>query len=184
MDSAKHSAVGAVHDPHKNSEFLHGCHHMVGSAPDWQTGRVRAHQLSLPGSLPCAVRSVMAQVRRLMASRLEPGWRFSTLYLVKDSLGVMLEAAGLAEVGLRVLSGHHLDPLQRSTAACRPPGVSTRHPVMTACGPWTGCAAGVLRAGGHLPGGCRLWGRAVGPRLRCALSFESHDFVASPLLSC
>jgi hypothetical protein len=41
------------------------------------------------------------QVRRLMASRLEPGWRFSTLYLVKDSLGVMLEAAGLAEDALR-----------------------------------------------------------------------------------
>lgn len=36
-----------------------------------------------------------------MASRLEPGWRFSTLYLVKDSLGVMLEAAGLAEDALR-----------------------------------------------------------------------------------
>jgi hypothetical protein len=36
-----------------------------------------------------------------MGSRLEPGWRFSTLYLVKDSLGVMLEAAGLAEDALR-----------------------------------------------------------------------------------
>ncbi len=32
-----------------------------------------------------------------MARRLEPGWNFSTLYLIKDSLAIMLEAAGLLE---------------------------------------------------------------------------------------
>lgn len=36
-----------------------------------------------------------------MAGRQEAGWRFSTLYLVKDGLGVMLAAAGLAEDALR-----------------------------------------------------------------------------------
>jgi len=42
-----------------------------------------------------------AQIRRLMAGRLEPGWRFSTLYLVKDSLAVMLRSAGLLQDALR-----------------------------------------------------------------------------------
>ena len=41
------------------------------------------------------------QVRKLMASRLEPGWNFSTLYLIKDSLAIMLEAAGLLEDAFR-----------------------------------------------------------------------------------
>ena len=41
------------------------------------------------------------QIRRLMAGRLEPGWRFSTLYLVKDSLAVMLRSAGLLQDALR-----------------------------------------------------------------------------------
>ena len=36
-----------------------------------------------------------------MAGRLEPGWRFSTLYLVKDSLAVMLRSAGLLQDALR-----------------------------------------------------------------------------------
>lgn len=36
-----------------------------------------------------------------MAGRQEAGWRFSTLYLVKDGLGVMLAAAGLMEDALR-----------------------------------------------------------------------------------
>jgi hypothetical protein len=34
------------------------------------------------------------QVRRLMAVRQAPGWQFSTLFLVKDSLAAMLQAAG------------------------------------------------------------------------------------------
>lgn len=41
------------------------------------------------------------QVRKLMAGRQEQGWKFATLFLVKDSLGVMLEAAGLLEDALR-----------------------------------------------------------------------------------
>lgn len=36
-----------------------------------------------------------------MARRLEPGWNFSTLYLIKDSLAIMLEAAGLLEDAFR-----------------------------------------------------------------------------------
>ena len=35
-----------------------------------------------------------AQVRRLMAMRQAPGWQFSTLFLVKDSLAAMLQSAG------------------------------------------------------------------------------------------
>ncbi|KAA6429506.1 MAG: TRAPPII tethering factor, partial [Trebouxia sp. A1-2] len=41
------------------------------------------------------------EVRKLMARRLEPGWNFSTLYLIKDSLAIMLEAAGLLEDAFR-----------------------------------------------------------------------------------
>ena len=41
------------------------------------------------------------QIRRLMAGRMEPGWRFSSLYLVKDSLAVMLRSAGLLQDALR-----------------------------------------------------------------------------------
>lgn len=44
---------------------------------------------------------LLTQVRRLMAGRLEPNWRFSTLYLVKDSLAAMLRAAGLMQDALR-----------------------------------------------------------------------------------
>lgn len=36
-----------------------------------------------------------------MARRQEVGWRFSTLYLVKDGFGIMLAAAGLSEDALR-----------------------------------------------------------------------------------
>lgn len=36
-----------------------------------------------------------------MVRRQEPGWQFSTLYLVKDGLGIMLAAGGLAEDALR-----------------------------------------------------------------------------------
>jgi len=54
----------------------------------------------------CDVHGVIAwwkftQVRKLMARRLEPGWNFSTLYLIKDSLAIMLEAAGLLEDAFR-----------------------------------------------------------------------------------
>lgn len=45
--------------------------------------------------------SASVQVRKLMARRLEPGWNFSTLYLIKDSLAIMLEAAGLLEDAFR-----------------------------------------------------------------------------------
>ena len=48
-----------------------------------------------------AVACTRTQIRRLMAGRLEPGWRFSTLYLVKDSLAVMLRSAGLLQDALR-----------------------------------------------------------------------------------
>lgn len=41
------------------------------------------------------------QVRKLMAGRQESGWKFGDLFLVKDSLAVMLEAAGLMEDALR-----------------------------------------------------------------------------------
>ena len=43
----------------------------------------------------------MLQVRKLMAGRQEVGWKFGDLFLVKDSLAVMLEAAGLMEDALR-----------------------------------------------------------------------------------
>ena len=36
------------------------------------------------------------QVKRLANERLEPGWSFASLYLVKDSLALMMEGAGLA----------------------------------------------------------------------------------------
>jgi len=45
-----------------------------------------------------------AQVRRLMAGRQAAGWRFEELFLAKDSLARMLEAAGMAEDALRELS--------------------------------------------------------------------------------
>ena len=45
-----------------------------------------------------------AQVRRLMAARQQAGWRFEELFLAKDSLARMLEAAGMAEDALRELS--------------------------------------------------------------------------------
>ena len=45
-----------------------------------------------------------AQVRLLMAARQSPGWQFSTLFLVKDSLAVMLESAHMYEDGLREYS--------------------------------------------------------------------------------
>jgi hypothetical protein len=43
----------------------------------------------------------LRQVRRLMGRRMDAGWSFSTLFLVKDSLAIMLEAAGLLEDALR-----------------------------------------------------------------------------------
>ena len=46
----------------------------------------------------------VAQVRRLMAMRQEPGWQFPTLFLVKDSLAVMLEGAAMLEDALREYS--------------------------------------------------------------------------------
>lgn len=49
----------------------------------------------------CLTTARSAQVRKLMAGRQEPGWQFATLFLVKDSLGVMLEAGGLLEDALR-----------------------------------------------------------------------------------
>lgn len=44
---------------------------------------------------------VCQQVRKLTAGRQLPNWDFSTLFLVKDSLAVMLESAGLLEDALR-----------------------------------------------------------------------------------
>ena len=41
------------------------------------------------------------QVRKLMDSRMRPGWSFRDLYGVKDSLAIMMEAAGLLEDALR-----------------------------------------------------------------------------------
>lgn len=41
------------------------------------------------------------EVRRLTLARLDPSWSFSTLFLVKDGLAAMLEAAGLGEDALR-----------------------------------------------------------------------------------
>mmetsp|Transcript_23884 Transcript_23884/g.66233 ORF Transcript_23884/g.66233 Transcript_23884/m.66233 type:complete len:1100 (-) Transcript_23884:40-3339(-) len=41
------------------------------------------------------------EVRRLMSARMDPGWSFPTLFLVKDSLAIMLDAAGLLEDSLR-----------------------------------------------------------------------------------
>ncbi|GAB4816227.1 hypothetical protein N2152v2_003273 [Parachlorella kessleri] len=41
------------------------------------------------------------EVRRLMMSRQDPTWSFSTLFLFKDSLAVMMEAAGLLDDALR-----------------------------------------------------------------------------------
>lgn len=39
-----------------------------------------------------------------MGGRQSPGWQFSTLFLVKDSLAVMLESAHMAEDALREYS--------------------------------------------------------------------------------
>lgn len=36
-----------------------------------------------------------------MTRRLDPGWSFPTLYLVKDSLALMLDGVGLLEDALR-----------------------------------------------------------------------------------
>ncbi len=46
----------------------------------------------------------LLQVRQLMDRRQSPGWQFSTLFLVKDSLAVMLESAHLYEDALREYS--------------------------------------------------------------------------------
>eukprot|EP00887_Chlorella_sp_A99_P003263 scaffold9.g3263.t1 len=40
-------------------------------------------------------------VRRLMSTRLDPTWSFTSLFLVKDSLAVMMEAGGMLEDALR-----------------------------------------------------------------------------------
>ena len=40
-------------------------------------------------------------MRKLTAERQQVGWSFSTLFLVKDSLAIMLESAGLLEDALR-----------------------------------------------------------------------------------
>ncbi|KAK9863262.1 hypothetical protein WJX84_010782, partial [Apatococcus fuscideae] len=44
------------------------------------------------------------EVRKLMDRRQDKGWSFSTLFLVKDSLAIMLEAGGLLEDALREYS--------------------------------------------------------------------------------
>ena len=59
------------------------------------------------------------QLRKLMASRMAPDWSFATLFLVKDSLAVMLEAAGLLEDALREyteLEAAYLETLAQSGA--------------------------------------------------------------------
>ena len=65
-----------------------------------------------------------AQVRKLTAGRQEPGWSFSTLFLVKDSLAIMLESASLLDDALREyseLEALFLETLPQPAAASATP---------------------------------------------------------------
>ncbi|KFM24624.1 Trafficking protein particle complex subunit 10 [Auxenochlorella protothecoides] len=55
------------------------------------------------------------EIRRHMSNRLEVGWTFTPLFLIKDSLAVMLEAAGMYEDALREYA--ELDVCHADTAA-------------------------------------------------------------------
>ena len=76
----------------------------------WMSGRKKAGAapLSCPWQeLACIEHRLLAadlQVRKLMDKRLEKGWSFSTLFLVKDSLAIMQEAGGLLEDAVREYS--------------------------------------------------------------------------------
>ena len=104
--------------------------------PSWASG---ASPLAGP---PATGHPLPMQVRKLMAARQERGWQFSTLFLVKDSLGVMLEAGGLLEDALREyyeLEACFLEALSEA-------GALTGH--IFGAGP-TDCAACLLRPGQH-----------------------------------
>lgn len=60
----------------------------------------------------------------MTASRQQAGWSFSTLFLVKDSLAIMLESAGLLEDALREyaeLEALYSTTVQPSSAPNAPP---------------------------------------------------------------
>lgn len=77
----------------------------------------------------CAHRKkiLFMQVRKLTAERQQAGWSFSTLFLVKDSLAIMLESAGLLEDALREyaeLEALYLASLEQpSTSSAAPFGM-------------------------------------------------------------
>jgi len=112
------------------------------------------------------------QIRRLMAGRLEPGWRFSTLYLVKDSLAVMLRSAGLLQDALREFyeleavylnaiagggggaGGHDFGELHNEDPRALVTMSKTKQQVFVARQQWKSPVGAVFREAGHL----RLWG--------------------------
>lgn len=83
-------------------------------------------------------------MRKLAAARQQPGWSFSTLFLVKDSLAVMLESAGLLEDALREyaeLEALYLTTLQPADSPNAPPfGAKPSHR-RTSCPPHRHCYA-------------------------------------------
>ncbi|KAK9821758.1 hypothetical protein WJX81_004662 [Elliptochloris bilobata] len=72
----------------------------LGGAEEW----ARLLGAALRETFEARARAYDAEVRRLMAARQQAGWRFEELFLAKDSLARMLEAAGMAEDALRELS--------------------------------------------------------------------------------
>ncbi len=83
-----------------------------------------------------------------MASRKAADWNFSTLFLVKDSLAVMLEAAGLCEDALREyteLEAAYLETLEQQGSIAA--GVCVLGGRMWGCVFWWGC---VCFGGNHV----------------------------------
>ncbi len=49
----------------------------------------------IPSSFPSLVPAPPPQVQRLANERRDPAWSFASLYLVKDSLALLLEGCGM-----------------------------------------------------------------------------------------
>ena len=90
--------------------------------PAWSTGVLA---VTWAGAMQLSTKVVSTvQVRKLTAGRQEPGWSFSTLFLVKDSLAIMLESASLLDDALREyaeLEALFLETLPQPAAASATP---------------------------------------------------------------
>ena len=63
---------------------------------------------------------LVPQARALLNQRLDPGWSFASFYIIKDSLALLLEGAGLSEDAYHEhmeLEACYLEALERGTAS-------------------------------------------------------------------